>query len=368
MKLAYLASVTFKTDRAHSAQIAHMCQAFAENQAEVTLFVHQIQRHSVESIGNAFGFVPAFSLTQLPPRRFYGVGSVWFVLREFIFALHFWWWYRSHEVDLVYSRNEFFLCFLSFLVPHTMIAYESHEAGYSWAARRLLHRGVRTVAISQGIYEAYLDKGVPTTQMLVADDGIDDSFFNPTETKAAARQRLGLDQDAFIVMYVGGFAAWKGVETFFSAAQNLPDVTFVAIGGSEEQVAEASKQYPKVTFLGAQPYRDLPNNQIAADVLVVPNTGATALSSRYTSPLKLFAHMASGVPLVISDIPSLTTVTGTDYATLVQSDDPDLLAASIVSVRDQYEERLRAAAELRELAKEYTWKKRAERILHHIQT
>jgi glycosyltransferase involved in cell wall biosynthesis len=202
--------------------------------------------------------------------------------------------------------------------------------------------------------------------MLVAHDAIDQTFFQPVETKEAARARLSLSNKDNVVMYIGGFDAWKGTETFFAAAKFSPSLRFVVIGGTNSETQFFSKKYPEVTFLGQHPYRELKDNQQAADILVVPNSGQNDLSLKYTSPLKLFAHMASGVPLVISDIPSLVTVAGRDLVTTVVPDSPQALAEGIKNVFEDYDVKKRSAQALKEQAIRYTWDKRAEAIITFI--
>ena len=63
----------------------------------------------------------------------------------------------------------------------------------------------------------------------------------------------------------------------------------------------------RVTFTGLMPPAEVAARLREADVLVLPNP-ASAISSEFTSPLKLFEYMASGRPIVASDLPSLREV------------------------------------------------------------
>ena len=363
MKVAYLANVPYPTDRAHAAQITHMCQAFSNQKADVTLFTNAYFESSQEDIVTKFGIEPKFSLEQLPPTKLFFKSKLSFYLREVLFAFYFWRRHGKDSHDVIYSRHELVLCTLSVLMPRTKLVYESHEAKYNFAVRRLFRLGLPVVVISKGIYDFYRQQNIPADQLLVADDGIDESFFESLPSRATVRNKLNLPPEEFIVMYIGGFDTYKGVDTLFEAGAKLLDVTVVAIGGSTEQVAVIKKKYPHVRFLGKLPYRELRDNQQAANVLVIPNTATTPLSNEYTSPLKLFAHMASGVPIAASDIPSLTSVVSGDDVTLVKPDDSDALAAGISAVRQDYETKQAAARLLSIKAKRYTWTERAGRVL-----
>ena len=367
MKVAYLANVPYPSDRAHAAQITHMCQAFSNQRANVTLFTNAYFESSQEDIVTRFGIEPKFSLKQLPPTKLFFKSKLSFYLREVLFAFYFWIRHGKDNHDAVYSRHELVLCTLSFLMPRTKLIYESHEAKYNFAVRRLFRLGLPVVVISKGIYDFYRQKNIPADQLLVADDGIDESFFESVPSRVTVRNKLKLPLGEFIAMYIGGFDTYKGVDTLFRAAAKLPDVTVVAIGGSAEQVAVMKKKYPHVRFLGKLPYRELRDNQQAANVLVIPNTATTPLSNEYTSPLKLFAHMASGVPTVASDIPSLTSVVSGDDVTLVQPDDVAALAAGITAVQQKYEVKSSEARLLREKSRRYTWTERAQKILKFLQ-
>ena len=366
MKIAYLANVRFPSERAHSVQIVHMCNAFSANEAEVSLFVNNRSIESLEEIEKRYGVKSKFKLERLPHGFFWHAFKPAYYFSEIYFASSFLLTKKQNTFDCIYSRHEWIIWFLSLFIQPAKLIWESHEAKLNFPARSILKKGIKIIVISEGICDTYEKFGTRNTQMLIAHDGIDESFFTEIETKEEARNRLKLPLGEKIVMYIGGFDGWKGVETFFAAAELVKDVHFVAIGGTAGQVANFSTKYVGVTFLGQLPYADLKNNQQAPDVLVIPNSGKTELSSRYTSPLKLFAHMASGVPVVASDLPSLTTVTGRELVTLVSPDNTEALAGGIEAVFANYDQKKNLAQELKHVSLRYTWSKRAKDIIDFI--
>lgn len=366
MKIAYLANVRFPSERAHAVQIMHTCQAFSATKQELELFVNKRSTENILNIKSYYKIESSFVIERLSHGYYSHKVKISYYLSELYFAGSFLFSKKQKNFDVIYSRHEWIIWFLSFFIPTQKLVWESHEAKLTFPARRLLKKGIKTVVISEGIFDEYVKFGIAPQQLLVAHDAIDESFFGAVESKDVARTRLGLLLEQKVAMYIGGFDGWKGVETFFAAAALLPEIAFVAIGGSSEQTNYFSEKYPNVNFLGQQPYADLKNNQQAADVLIVPNSNKIKLSSHYTSPLKLFAHMASGIPLVVSNIPSIRRVTGDTLVTLVEPDSPEALAAGIVSVFDSLGTKIASAQQMVTLARKYTWNERAKRILNTL--
>jgi glycosyltransferase involved in cell wall biosynthesis len=99
-----------------------------------------------------------------------------------------------------------------------------------------------------------------------------------------------------------------------------------------------------------------------ADVLVLPNP-ASALSSAFTSPLKLFEYMASGRPIVASDLPSLREVLADGRnALLFEAGNPQALTAAIRRIKDDPELGARLAAQALADVHGYRWETRAETL------
>ena len=229
--------------------------------------------------------------------------------------------------------------------------------------RRLIRQASQIVAISQGVADAVEELPFPKERILVAHDGYDERQFSVNVSKDEVRKALSLPRGRKIAMYIGGFDIWKGVETFCQSASLLTEhgILGVVIGGTEKEVKEYKAKYPHVFFVGERPYRELPVNQQAADVLVIPNSAKARISREFTSPLKLFAHMASGVPIVASDIPSIREVLTENESCFFKSDDIKDLARAITDALS--DGKLLLAAKASQKVQEFTWTKRVRNIL-----
>jgi glycosyltransferase involved in cell wall biosynthesis len=97
-------------------------------------------------------------------------------------------------------------------------------------------------------------------------------------------------------------------------------------------------------------------------VLALPNP-SSAISTLFTSPLKLFEYMAAGRPIVASDLPAIREVLHHDVdALLVAAGDPAALAAGIERVLADPGLARRLAEAALSAVPAYSWDRRAERL------
>ncbi len=360
IKLFCIANIRFPTERAHGIQVAHMCVAFAHSGAVVTLLVPDRKTLSIDPF-DYYGVERTFTIEKIPVPDTVWLGTLGFLLESLVFAYRAAKRVRAEPDAIIYTREELPLRFL----PVGSAFFEAHQIREGSAASQLIRRARGVIAISKGVAEAVTRLGIPREKILIAHDGYDPKQFEVSVTKEEARRRLGLPVEGKVAMYIGGLENWKGSQTLLSASGALArnGVPVVIIGGSESKVKTLRAKFPHANFLGNRPYKDLAINQRAADVLVIPNSAKERISRDFTSPLKLFAHMASGVPIVASDLSSLREVVGEREVVFFEPNNPDSLATAIQEILSDPTRAADRAHQARNRATDFTWERRAQTAL-----
>jgi glycosyltransferase involved in cell wall biosynthesis len=99
-----------------------------------------------------------------------------------------------------------------------------------------------------------------------------------------------------------------------------------------------------------------------ADVLVIASA-RSQISAAYTSALKQYEYMASGRPIVASDLPALREVlTDGEQALLAEAGNAGALAAALRRVMDDEDLARGLARRAYDAVRAYSWARRAERL------
>lgn len=370
MKLIYILNQRLPTEKAYGIQVVQMCRAFARAGVRVELLLPTRRNQLTDEVLRYYKVPEVFTVSRVrsPDIYFPGVlDRIAFWLKMSISAVRLVATAVRHKPDVVYCREEQ-IAILSALVGKSVILelhnFSANRLLLYWAFRSL---GVRLVCITHTLVEQMKSHSFPGDRVVVAPDGFDPAMFEELPGRADARRLAHLPEGLPIVLYAGHLYPWKGVDTLAQAAPKI-DGLVIFVGGTEADIARMKSVYghiPNIMFVGHRPHGEIPMWLRAADVLVLPNSAKEVISARYTSPLKMFEYMASGTPIVASDLPSVREVLNTENAFLVQPDDPEALAGGATEVLSGLSSRQRSTQALSRVGA-FSWERRAEAILRFI--
>jgi glycosyltransferase involved in cell wall biosynthesis len=152
--------------------------------------------------------------------------------------------------------------------------------------------------------------------------------------------------------------------------QHVEDAELVVVGGLPpepdlervKRLVQARGLEDRVRFTGFLPPPELPGEVVKADLFAIPLLDSET-ARLFTSPLKLFEAMASGRPIVASDLPSIREVlTHEKNALLVPPGDARALARAIDRLAKDAALSRALAGRAREDVGAFTWDARAAAI------
>lgn len=366
MNIHYIENVRMPTEKAHGYQIAKMCEALAAEGVQVSLVVPTRKNEIPGDIFSYYGIHGNFSVRYVPTfdaLSFFRGSRFGFYVQVASFLLVLYHERivrdttiitRSPEIAWWYSRKGY------------RVFYDAHNFPIrgGWLLAWLLKNVTGIIANSNGTAEAF--RHIGHTRVLVVPNAVDLGAFN--KVTRVSRTELGLPE-GYIAMYVGHLYEWKGVGVVVDAARRSKrdDLMFVFVGGTDADMVRfraETNDTPNLIFLGRRPHHEVPALIKSADVLLLPNIPSTRESELYTSPIKMFEYMASGVPVVASDLPSIREILNDKNAILVAASDPNMLLDGVERVVRG--EAVAQAACAQEDVKKYTWSTRARAILGFV--
>lgn len=184
----------------------------------------------------------------------------------------------------------------------------------------------------------------------------------------ALRRHAGLTGNPDpVVLYHGGFAPNRGLETLVEAATRLDRAQLVLMGWGRLEpelhaLIAARGVGDRVRIVPPVERGQLLELVADADVGVIPYK-AVGLNNYYSAPNKLFELIAAGVPIAASRFPELERfVGGLGLGTLFDPDDPDDVARAIAELLDP-PRAAAARANARDAAARYTWENEAQKLV-----
>ncbi len=377
-KIIYIANIRLPTEKAHGIQIMKMCEAFALAGIDVELVVPRRLNSIKQNPFEYYSVKENLKITKLPTLDLVRFGKIGFLVQSVGFAKIATLYSLFKKSDFIYSRDELPLYFLSFF-KHNLF-WETHTAKNNFVAKRVICNSKGMIAITQGLKDFYMKTyQINKNKILIASSSIDINRFNLYKTKDEIRKDLCLPVGKKIVGYVGKYKTMgesKGVKELVDSFAEILNkdhrVFLLLVGINKEELREVNNLFKK-NDIDSNNYKIvchiqtmmIPSYLKSCNVLIM-SYPYTEHYAKYMSPVKMFEYMASEVPIVVSDLPSIREVLSENNSVLIELDSSKALIEGIKKVLRGSDFSDKIAKQAFVDVQSYTWEKRTKNILEFI--
>ena len=368
MKIVFISSSRIPSRTANIVQVMRMCEAFAHNGHDVTLF----GRHGESTAANdhaEYGVADCFQIIKCrwPAPRVPG---------GFLYSLQVAIMIKTRiRPELLYARNlPTLAAFTGSSLPMVFEAHYPPPPPWTLLAARIFRsRNFRRLVVTSEALRKECQRlfpWLPHDRIRVAPNTADP---RPVCSWSEVDRYLAGRTNGLRVGYVGSLYPGKGMEVVLPLAARCPEFDFHVVGGTEKDVRAWRDRSAGITNLRLHGHVSPASTGAycqAMDVLLAPYQsrvmGADGQRDdvRWLSPLKIFEYMATGKAIVASDLPVLREVLRDGVNSLLVA--PDDLTAWEHALRRLQDEALRYCLgenALRTLKLSYTWSARASKVL-----
>jgi len=223
---------------------------------------------------------------------------------------------------------------------------------------RVLRTSASVITICPDLFD-HVQEVCPERGSVLVENVIDyGMIFGEEDESARLIRDLGL-KGKRVALYTGTFEPYQGLDLLIDAvpavAREVTNVLFLLVGGNPEQIeqyrmmADKAGVASRMCFCGQVRPNQVESYLRRADVLLSPRTRGT------NTPLKIYAYLRSGVPVVATRLHTHTQVLD-DSVALLTAPEPEAFAAGIITLIKDRRLSGRLSRSARDLAeKEYSY-------------
>lgn len=224
----------------------------------------------------------------------------------------------------------------------------------------------KIIVVSNATKDYVLSLGAKPEKVKVLHNGVDLVKFRPLAGKREEmRKKLGIPQNAIVVLTVRRLVYKNGVDTLIDSAnlavKKNPRIVFLVVGKGPDsdgvkvriQQLEIEANFRLAGFVNDE---DLPSYYNIADLFVLPSKSGEGL------PLVALEAMACALPVIATNVGGIREILMDDYGKLVPPNKPELLAKAILDFAAvDFSSR---KVELRAVMEEkFSWEANVERLV-----
>ena len=227
------------------------------------------------------------------------------------------------------------------------------------------------VTVADSVKENMIANGMPPEKIVKLHLSFNQSFLirQPKQAADWRKKLLPITRD-HLVVYSGGLYKFKGVDMLLDVAKQLPNIQFAFAGGNDAKLKNyreivKEKRIDNAIFLGYLPHQQLLSLLQAANILAHPHCSGEAAT--FTSPLKFFEYLASGTPIVATEILPLREFKAANIVAIwCEPDNPKQYARCLQQALATHPRKPEGYTEQIEFAGQFSWESRMAKIMSYV--
>lgn len=367
MKLIYLCPYTFPSSTVSPIRARYTARAFTE------------------LLGNNFFFYIRGAI----PSDLKGTNAVSIKTPKRLRSLYYFLWFpvalykhKWNSRDVVFFSNDPYLLVTCIFWKKILglkfcVCSDWHQLFEDWKDSFIAKNSDYLVSTSNRLKDFLISKcNASPEKIVVAYGGVDLEPFQDRKeiSKKEFRKKLQLPSEPYFIGYVGGLRSVgleKGIDTMIKALPHLDEqIHMLFVGGKRQHIQEYEKLAGQLKvnercfFLEKVPFTEVIDYELASDVLVIPYPDTHHFRD-YGFPMKVWEYMATGRPIVYSNLAIMGEILKERAISFVPGD-PKSLASAITSIYTDESGMKEIATKNIHDVQAYTWEKRVVTVVSFI--
>jgi len=226
------------------------------------------------------------------------------------------------------------------------------------------------VALTQAFKDNLVARIIPADKIAVVINGVDLWRYTPSPRDQTLAHELGIKAGDVVIGYIGTHGMAHALGNVLDAAAKLHDqknIKFLSVGAGAERDAliarTKTEKLDNVIFLASQPKARMPAVWSQCDVALVHLKNSPVFAG--VIPSKIFEAMAMSLPVLFAGPTGEGSkiVKAADAGPVINAEDPDALATSVLKLATDPNERRRFAANSLAAAPTYSREAQAQKMI-----
>ena len=234
------------------------------------------------------------------------------------------------------KRNSIPFIYYLLDVLHKLIPFKPFQLIAKVIEKKILKNADAVIAHNSRFKDYLLTMGADPGQAYVVTAGVDLGRFKEHVDGSEIRKKYDIQNGDFVLFFMGYLDPITGLREaateFIKIAGNRPNLKLLIVGEGElysalVEIKERHNMKNHIILTGKQPYERIPELIAAADVCLLPFKLNDI--TREVVPIKMYEYMASGKPVVATNLPGVRQEMGDDKGIIYVKDPEQVVRKAI---------------------------------------